>query len=167
MLNRVYGLVMVLAFMGALLSQVFVPFPDINIYFLESGLLAAWLVSDAWERKAKATNAFGWAAAALVLAPIVVPRWYANRPLKAGETRKGGSDSNFYTAFGILTVLFTGVSAACNFLAFGPDRGFELIINSGFAVAGMGLVLGLAAKQDKVTEKGPALVARQELEEAE
>jgi hypothetical protein len=159
-------MVMVLAFMGALLSQVFIPFPDINIYFLESGLLAAWLVSDAWERKAKAKNAFGWAAAALVLAPIVVPRWYANRPLKAGETRKGGSDSNFYTAFGIVTVLFTGVSAACNFLAFGPDRGFELIINSGFAVAGLGLVLGLAAKQDKVTEKGPVAV-RAEMEEAD
>jgi hypothetical protein len=167
MLNRCFGMVMALAVMGALLSQVFIPFPDSNIYFLESGLLAAWLISDAFERKAKLGEVLGWAAAALVMAPIVVPRWYANRPLRAGETRKGGVDSNFYTAFGIVTVLFTGVSAACNFIAFGPDRGFELIINSGFAVAGLGLVLGLAAKQDKVTEQGPALVARQEMEEVE
>jgi hypothetical protein len=163
-----YGMVMVLAFMGALLSQVFIPFPDVNIYFLECALLAAWVISDAYERKVKVTKALGWAAASLILAPVVVPRWYANRPLKAGETRKGGGDSNYYTAFGIVTVLFTGVSAACNFLAFGPDRGFELIINSGFAVAGTALVLGLAAKQDKILEKGPALAAvRREMEEVE
>jgi hypothetical protein len=163
-----YGIVMLLAFIGALLSQVYIPFPDVNIYFLECALLAAWVVSDGYERKVKATRALAWAAAALVLAPVVVPRWYANRPLKAGETRKGGGDSNYYTAFGIVTVVFTGVSAACNFLAFGPDRGFELIINSGFAVAGTALVLGLAAKQDKILEKGPALVARRaEMEEAD
>lgn len=167
MLNRCYGVFMTLAVIGALLSQVFIPFPDSNIYFLECGVLAAWVISDAWERKAKLGQTLGWGAAALMFAPLVVPRWYANRPLKAGEMRKGGVDSNFYTAFGIVTVLFTGVSAACNFIAFGPDRGFELIINSGFAVAGMGLVLGLAAKQEKVTEKGPAIVARPEMEEVE
>jgi hypothetical protein len=122
------------------------------------------------ERKTRAWNTLGWAAAALVLAPIVVPRWYANRPLKSGETRKGGVDANFFTAFGIITVLYTGVSAACNFLAYGPDRGFELIINAGFAVAGTGLVLGLAAKQEKIMEKGPAAspaLVRQKVEEVE
>lgn len=159
MLNRMYGMLMVVAFMVALKAQVFVPFPDVNIYFLECALLAAWIVSDAYDRKVKVTKAIGWAAAALLMAPVVVPRWFANRPLKAGETRKGGGDSNFYTAFGIITIVFTGVSAACNLLAFGPDRGFELIINSGFAVAGIALVLGLAAKQDKVLEQGPALAA--------
>lgn len=161
-MNRLYGVVMALALMGALLSQVYIPFPDTNIYFLESGILAAWLVSDALERKAKFSNVLGWALAALVLAPVVVPRWYANRPLKAREMRKGGVDSNFYTAFGVITVLYTGVSAACNFLAFGPDRGFELIINAGFAVAGTGLVLGLAARQDKIVEKAPVLTAAKE-----
>lgn len=160
MSNRCYGMVMTLAFLGALLSQVYVPFPDTNIYFLVSGILAAWMVSDAIERKAKFSTIMGWMFAALVLAPIVIPRWYANRPLKAGEWRKGGVDANFFTAFGIITLLYTGVSAACNFLAFGPDRGFELIINSGFAVAGTGLVLGLAAKQEKITEKGPAMVGQ-------
>lgn len=151
---------MTLAFLGALLSQVYIPFPDVNIYFLESGLLAAWLISDALERKAKVWSTLGWGVAALVLAPIVVPRWYANRPLKTGEFRKGGSDANYFTAFGIITLLYTGVSAACNFLAYGPDRGFELIINSGFAVAGTALVLGLACKQEKVLEKGPAMVGQ-------
>jgi hypothetical protein len=168
MLNRCYGTMMALAFIGALLSQVYIPFPDVNIYFLESALLAAWLVSDALERRAKVLSSLGWAAAALVLAPIVIPRWYANRPLKSNETRKGGVDSNFYTAFGIVTVLYTGVSAACNFLAYGPDRGFELIINSGFAVAGTALVLGLAAKQDKVIERAPApAVVTRKVEEVE
>jgi hypothetical protein len=161
---------MTLAFLGAVLSQVFIPFPNYSIYLLECGILAAWLVSDALERRTRAWNAVGWAAAALVLAPIVVPRWYANRPLKTGETRKGGSEANFFTAFGIVTLLFTGVSAACNFLSYGPDRGFELIINAGFAVAGTGLVLGLAAKQEKIMEKGPAAapaLVRQKVEKAD
>ncbi len=166
MLNRCYGLVMMLAFVGALLSQVYIPFPDVNIYFLESGVLAAWLVADAIERRAKFTTTLGWTLAALLMAPVIVPRWYANRPLKAGECRKGGVDANYFTAFGIITLLYTGVSAACNFLAFGPDRGFELIINSGFAVAGTGLVLGLACRQDKVTEMGPKLLG-QKVEEVD
>ena len=166
MLNRCYGLVMMLAFVGALLSQVYIPFPDVNIYFLESGVLAAWLVADAIERRAKFTTTLGWTLAALLMAPVIIPRWYANRPLKAGECRKGGVDANYFTAFGIITLLYTGVSAACNFLAFGPDRGFELIINSGFAVAGTGLVLGLACRQDKVTEMGPKLLG-QKVEEVD
>ena len=158
-MNRVYGMVMCTAFLGAILSQVFIPFPDVNVYFLECGLLAAWLVADAFERKASFGTTVLWAALALVLAPIVVPRWYANRPLKSDEWRKGGTDTNFYNAFGLVTVMFTGVSAACSFLNFGPEHGFELIINAGFSVAGTAFVLALATKQESVFEKGKAAAA--------
>jgi len=159
MLNRCYGMIMVLAVTGALLCQVYVPYPDINIYFVESTILAAWLVADAIDRQAKFPATAAWAIASFVLAPITIPHWYAHRRLKAGECRHGGVDSNFFTAFGITTLLYTGVSAACNFLVFGPDKGFELIINCGFAVAGTGLILGLVSKQEKVTEMGPNLIA--------
>lgn len=155
-MNRVYGMVMCTAFLGAILSQVFIPFPDVNIYFLECGLLTAWLVADAFERKAPIRTTILWTALALVLAPIVIPRWYANRPLKTDEWRKGGTDTNFYNAFGLVTVMFTGVSAACSFLSFGANHGFELIINAGFSVAGTAFVLALATKQEAVFEKGKA-----------
>ena len=155
MLNRCYGLVMSTAFLGALLAQVYVPLPDWHIYFVESSIFAAWLLVDAAARRAKFTSALTHALAAFILAPLVVARWYACRPLRPGEWRKGGMDANFFTAFGVMTVIFTGVSASCNFLNFGPDRGFELIINSGFSVAGTALVMAMMVRQERVFEKGP------------
>ena len=159
MLNRVYGLIMCAAVVGGLVSQVYVPFPDSNIYFLESGIFTAWLVADALERRSKLWQIFVWAFFSLLLCPIVVPRWYANRPLKALELRRGGTDSNFFNAFGLVTTSFTGVSATINFMAFGANRGFELIINSGFAVAGIAFVLALSTRRDSITEMGKPLSA--------
>src|SRR5262249_34962802 len=140
---------------GAIVAQVYIPWPDWHVYMAECGILALWLSLDAIQRRASFGSALVHTAGALILAPLVIPRWYANRPLKVGEWRKGGADANFFLAFGILTVVFTGVSAASNFLAFGPERGFELIINSGFSVAGTALVLSLLARQERVFERGP------------
>jgi hypothetical protein len=155
MKNHCYGLVMSTAFLGAVLAQVYVPWPDCRLYILECGFLALCLSIDAIQRRAGFASALGHAAAALVLAPLVMARWYAHRPLKPGEWRKGGADANFFFAFGILTVFFTGVSAASNFLTFGPEQGFELIINSGFSVAGTAFVLAMLARQERVFERGP------------
>ncbi|HEY9792617.1 MAG TPA: hypothetical protein V6D22_19610 [Candidatus Obscuribacterales bacterium] len=162
MKNRCYGLVMSTAFLGAVLAQVYVPWPDWRLYLMECAFFAFCLSIDAINRRAGFANALGHTAAALVLAPLVIPRWYAHRPLKPHEWRKGGADANFYLAFGILTVFFTGISAASNFVTFGPERGFELIVNSGFAVAGTALVLSLLARQDRVSERGPSPAANAE-----
>jgi hypothetical protein len=153
-LNRGYGMMMSLSFLGAILSQVYVPLPDIQVYFVECAFFASLVLVDAIDRKAGLGTTLLYFLSSLILAPLAVPRWYANRPLKCNECRKGGVHTNFLNAFAILTVVFTGVSAACNFLSFGPDRGFELIINSGFCVAGTALVLGLIVRQESVLEKG-------------
>lgn len=156
MLNRYYGLVMCSAFLGALFAQVYIPIPDSHVFFVVNAVLAGFLVLDASYRRIRLSNTLGWMLAAMVLAPLVVPRWWANRPLLPGETRKGGVDSNFFTAFAIVTLIYTGTSAACSFLNFGAEHGFELIINSGFAVAGVAWVVGLATKKEEKFESGPA-----------
>jgi hypothetical protein len=155
MMNRCFGLVMSTAFLAGLLAQVYVPFPDWHVYLVECAVFATWLICDAAMRRAKVGTALTYAAMALLLAPLAIPRWYANRPLRPGEWRKGGSEANFFTAFGVMTLIFTGVSAAVNFINFGPEKGFELIINSGFAVAGIALVMSLIARKERVFEKGP------------
>jgi hypothetical protein len=155
MLTRLYGLLICTAFLGGLAAQVYVPKPDGHLYLIECSIFAAWLVSDAISRRAKFTPTLVHALAAILLAPLVIPRWYAHRPLQPNEWRKGGIDSNFFTAFGVMTVIFTGVSAACNFLNFGPEHGFELIINAGFSVAGVALLLGLVSRKEAVFERGP------------
>jgi hypothetical protein len=165
-LNRGYGMMMCLSFLGAILSQVYIPLPDIQVYFVECAFFASLVLVDAIDRRAGLGTTLLYFVSSLILAPLAVPRWYANRPLNFGECRKGGVHTNFLNAFAIVTVVFTGVSAACNFLSFGPDHGFELIINSGFCVAGTALVLGLIAKQASVMEKGdkPTLSEKAESE---
>jgi hypothetical protein len=157
MLSRVYGLVMALAVIGGVCSQVYVNFPEPNVYLLVTGVLTAWLISDAMDRGLNWLSIMSWSLFSFFLAPIVVPRWYASRPLKNGEMRKGGNDANFFNAFGLITVVFTGVSAALNFMDFGSNRGFEIIINAGFAVAGTAFVLALSTRRDSITETGRPL----------
>ena len=158
--DRCYGFVMTLALLGGIITQAFIPFTDVHVYFMECAVLAIIVLADALHRRTNIVKALGYFLASLVLAPLAVARWYADRPLRHDETRKGGFHTNFFNAFALLTLMFTGVSAACNFLAFGPDRGFELIINGGFAVVGTALVMALAAKQDMVLEKGPKSLSK-------
>lgn len=132
---------------------VYIP-SDPDYYFLLSGILAAWVVADAFERRYNLAQAFGWAFGSVLLAPIVVPRWYATRKLLSGEERKGGTDANYLKAFGIVTLMYTGLSCALSFLNFGSNHGFELIIHAGFSVAGTAFVLGLVARKESVTETG-------------
>jgi hypothetical protein len=155
MLNRTaYGIVMCTAFLGGLLAKIYVPVPDGHLYLIECSIFGAWLAADAIYRRAKFVPTLAHATAAIFLAPLVIPRWYANQPLQTGEWRKGGTESNFFTAFGVITLVFTGVSACCNLSSFGPEHGFELIINSGFSVAGVALLLGLVSKKERVFERG-------------
>lgn len=156
MLNRFYGLIMCTAVSGAMLAGVYIP-SDPQYYFLLSGILAAWVVADAIERRYNPLQTFSWAFGSILLAPLVVPRWYATRKLKVGEERKGGRDANYLQAFGIVTVMYTGLSCALNFLNFGSNGGFELIIHTGFAAAGCALVMGLNCRQESVTETGRPL----------
>lgn len=156
MVNRFYGLVMSTAFLAALLSQVYLPAPDWHLYFIECFTFAAWVLLDGIIRRASAKSVAGYVLSTAILAPLAVARWYACRPLLPGEWRKGGMDANFFMAFGVITVVFTGVSAASSFLNFGPDRGFELIINSGFSVAGTAIIMGMLTRKDRLYEKGPA-----------
>lgn len=154
MLNRCYGMVMSVMFLCGVLSQVYVPLPDVQVYFFECAFFTVILMADAMYRKASFSSTLAYGLASLVLAPLAVPHWFANRPLKPGECRKGGVDANFFNAFALLTVAYTGASAACNFLSYGPEHGFELIVNSGFAVAGTALVMALITRQEQLLETG-------------
>lgn len=158
MQNRLFGLILCTSVLGALLTGVYIP-SDPDYYFLLSGILAAWVVADAFERRYSLGQTFAWAFASLLLAPVVVPRWYATRKLQTGEERKGGTDANYLKAFGIVTVMYTGLSCALSFLNFGSNHGFELIIHTGFAAAGCAFVLGLVSRKESVTETGRPLVS--------
>jgi hypothetical protein len=153
MQNRIFGLIMCTSALGAFLTGVYMP-SDPDYYFLLSGILSAWVVADACERRYNLVQTFAWAFASLLLAPIVVPRWYATRKLLTGEDRKGGTDCNYLKAFGIVTLMYTGLSCALSFLNFGSNHGFELIIHTGFAAAGCAFVLGLVSRKESVTETG-------------
>lgn len=158
MQNRLFGLIMCTSVLGALLAGVYIPTqPD--YYFLLSGILAAAVVSDALGRKYNLAQVFGWAFGSVLLAPVVVPRWYATRRLRTGEERKGGSDANYLKAFGMVAIMFTGMSCALNFLNYGANNGFELIIQTGFSVAGTAWVLSIISRKESVTETGRPVIA--------
>ena len=160
MLNRTYGLIMASLIVYGIFAQVYVNFAEANFYFLVTGILTAWLVADSIDRNCKFGHMVLWIVSSLLLAPIVVARWYSTRKLLPGEVRKFGADANFFNAFGVITLIFTGVSAALNFIDFGGNRGFEIIINSGFAVAGTAIVMAIASRRESVTETGRPLATQ-------
>jgi hypothetical protein len=110
---------------------------------------------------------------AFLLAIIVVPLWFAKRPLKAGETREGGTAWNVLKFFALSWTALMAIGAAVGFVnAAGLFASFDsdaaraggalgMVLDMGFLamiwfIPTVGaLVLGFFLKKASVIEHGP------------
>src|SRR5688572_1631432 len=83
-------------------------------YWIVAGLMALWVLWDA-RRRRQGGAAFGWAIGTLLVPFVALPLHLALRPLKAGETRRGGKLWNILRNFALawtILMLAVGVSTA-------------------------------------------------------
>jgi hypothetical protein len=77
-------------------------------------IVAAFVFSDARSRQA---NSLAWAIGTLLLMAIVLPIYYAVRPLKRGERRKGGRGWNVLRNFALAWTAMMAVAGVAGFLS--------------------------------------------------
>jgi hypothetical protein len=131
---------------------------------------AIWVLVDSSRRR---IGPLAWTLGTLVLGPIVLPVYFAKRPLRSGETREGGTAWNILRSFALLwtvAMAAAGVSAMVSVsahtatlqsdaekagAAIGTALGLGLIGALWFFPMLGALVLGLILKKSSVLEKGP------------
>jgi len=139
-------------------------------YFVLYVIIAAWVFRDARKRR---LSPVPWTLATAILGPVVVPVYFAKRPLREGETREGGTAWNVlknFALFWTLTMLVVGVAgmfAASAVVgsttdeveqagaAIGASIGMGRIFVLWFFPMIVALVLGFFLKKSSVVEKGP------------
>ena len=139
-------------------------------YFILYLLFAIWVFIDAQKRK---SNFITWSLATAILGPIVLPVYFAKRPLKAGEVREGGTAWNVLKNFAILWTITMAIAAFWGMVAvskefstmrneyeqagaaIGTALGFGMIIALWFFPMVGAVVLGFVLKKSSVVEKGP------------
>lgn len=139
-------------------------------YLITSGILLSYLIWDG--RRRKVSNLWAWAAGAALAGPLVLPFYFAGRPLMEGEVRSGGYGWNVVRYFALLwTFLFfvigmvscAGVGEATESAqtdaeragaAIGAGIGFFLIGVTWFVPLVGSLVFGFFLKKD-IKEEGP------------
>jgi len=129
-------------------------------YFAFNGILLAYLAYDAYNREV--SNIWAWGLGTLLVGVVVLPFYFANRPLKDGEVRTGGFGWNVLKNFTLLwtflfvVLVFSSCAAADtvegSMLAGGIGLFFFGIIWFGALV--VALVFGLFIKKS-ITEEGP------------
>jgi antitoxin component YwqK of YwqJK toxin-antitoxin module/ribosomal protein L32 len=137
-------------------------------------LHAVWVFFDAHKRRRHTLGeAAGWALGTLVLWLFVVPLYFAQRHLRAGETREGGDGWNYLKTLAVLwTIVMLAVGAhyilAASEVASTAHTGaaqagaaIGTILSVGllaavwfFPVMGA-ILLGLVLKKASIVEKGP------------
>jgi hypothetical protein len=140
-------------------------------YLILYGILAIWAFVDAKKRQA---NAILWAAGTLLLGPIILPFYFAKRPLKAGEVREGGTAWNVLKNFAIFWTILMVVAAIWGMVAvsehsstlqseaekagaaIGTALGLGMIAALWFFPFIGAVVLGLILKKSSIVEKGPS-----------
>jgi hypothetical protein len=140
-------------------------------YWIVAGLVALWVFWDARQRRPGA-SAFAWAIGTLLVPFIALPLHLALRPLKAGETRRGGRPWNLLKTFALtwtILMLAVGVSTAMelragvseqvteadkSIYAFASLLGLGLLALYWFLPTVGALVLGILLKNSAV-ERGP------------
>lgn len=134
-------------------------------------LHAVWVFFDAHKRRRhNLREAAGWALGTLVLWLFVVPLYFAQRHLRAGETREGGGGWNYLKTFAVLwTIVMLAVGAhyilAASEVAStahigAAQAGAAIGVTFGFGVVWFfpvvgALLLGLVLKKTSIVEKGP------------
>jgi hypothetical protein len=115
----------------------------------------------------------GWAIGTLILGPLVLPIYFAKRPLKSGEIREGGAAWNVLKNFAILwslTMAFASVAglvamsqtvtgqdseAAKTGAAIGTMLGMAFLGAVWFFPTVGAAAIGFLLKKNSVVEKGP------------
>lgn len=139
-------------------------------YLIVTGLLLVWIVRDS---KARRANVLGWSIGTLLLPVIVVPAYFAARPLKEGEVREGGKGWNLLKNFSIIWTLLMAVAALWGLVGVSQQAptsdaeqvGFALGTTLGLGMMGAiwffpvlgALVLGLLVKKSSLIERGPTV----------
>jgi len=136
------------------------------LYFL----FAIWVFWDGQKRK---TDYIQWTIATWLLGPLVLPVYFAKRPLKAGEVREGGTAWNILKNFAIFWTITMAILAIWGMVdvsekfstihneyeqagaAIGGVLGFGIIIALWFFPMVGAVVLGFILKKSSVIEKGP------------
>ncbi len=141
-------------------------------YVVLYAVLAGWVFLDALARRCKGT-AVVWTLGTLVCGPVVLPFYLARRPLRIGETRKGGTSWNVLSNFAILWTIvmaIVGISTLISMASVtsgvksGPEAagaGVGIVLGVGFLafawfVPTFGAALiGFLLKKNSVVERGP------------
>jgi hypothetical protein len=134
-------------------------------------LYAVWVFFDAYKlRKHTLREAAGWALGTLAVWLFVVPLYFAQRHLRAGETREGGDGWNYLKTFAVLwTIVMLAVGAhyilaasevASTAHTGAAQAGAAIGVTLGFGVVWFfpvvgALLLGLVLKKTSIVEKGP------------
>ena len=145
-------------------------------YLIVAALLlhAVWVFFDAHKRRRHTLGeAAGWGLGTLVLWLFVVPLYFAQRHLRAGETREGGDGWNYLKTFAVLwTIVMLAVgahyilaasevaatahtSAGQVGAAIGATLGLGVVAAAWFFPVLGALLLGLVLKKASIVEKGP------------
>ena len=139
--------------------------------FIIPVIAAIWVVIDGLQRKLR-IKAIIWSIATLIIGVLTLPIYLATRPLKAGESREGGTAWNilrnfalFWTIFLVIVTLswlvaMNGTTPATNSdweqagRAIGTTLGLGLMCGLWFLPMLAALVIGFFLKSSRV-EQGP------------
>lgn len=140
-------------------------------YWVLNIAISLWVFVDARNRKMEKSGL--WAIGTFFLMIVVIPFYFAKRPLKDGEVREGGTGWNVLRSFAIfwtITMFVAGVSGmiavsdvTTNYsssaeqagAAIGTAMGMGMIIGLWFVVIVGALAIGLFLKKSSIVEKGP------------
>lgn len=129
-------------------------------YLVFNSLLTAYVLYDGYNREV--SPLWAWGLGTFLVGVIVLPFYFASRPLKDGEVRTGGFGWNVLSNFALVwtffyvAVVFSSCAAAetasGSILAGGLGLVFFGIVWFGLLI--VALVFGFFIKKD-VSEKGP------------
>lgn len=140
-------------------------------YWILNIIIALWVFFDAKSRKME--QPVLWGIGTFFIMILVIPFYFAKRPLKENEVREGGTAWNVIKSFAIFWTLLmfvagvAGMTAAGNVVnsassgaeqagaAIGTAIGMSMIMGLWFVVLVGALVIGLFLKKSSIVEKGP------------
>ncbi len=140
-------------------------------YVIIFGLLTLWVGFDANKRKLGAAKTVLWAIGTFLLGVIVVPFYFAKRPLMVNQVREGGLAWNVLKNFALtwtLLIIAVGISAIgaatqtsvssdaeAAGAAIGTGLVFVILAVVWFFPMVGAIVLGFFLKNSAIVERGP------------
>lgn len=136
---------------------------------------AIWVAFDAFLRGAGIVTVI-WAIGSFYLGPLVIPVYFAKRPLKNGELRRGGTAWNVLRNFAIFWTAFSAVAlvvgqikaekfistleidARRNAANIGRIQGLTYLAALWLLPTCCALLLGVFLRNKSIIENGPTLV---------